>query len=101
MTLTNKRNVFVFLIFVRLFGKRTPGHNGYCGPTNGPNCPACRVLRSDRVVSLWGKGKWQGWTGEVYCGRWFDVQEPGHDGFCGPNNDPSCPECYDELLKCD
>lgn len=83
----------------RYFGVQCPDHNGYCGPTNGPNCPACRVLRSERVKELWRKGKWQGWTGEVYCGRYFGVKSPGHDGCCGPNNGPSCPECEKELLS--
>ena len=44
------------------------------------------------------KGKWQGWTGQVYCGRKFGVQEPGHNGLCGPNNGPPCPECFVELM---
>lgn len=83
----------------RNFGVQSPGSDGCCGPTNGPNCPACRVLRCDRVESLWKKGKWQGWTGQVYCGRYFGVQKQGHDGYCGPNNGLSCPECYNELLR--
>lgn len=74
-------------------------HDGFCGPTNGPNCPACRVLKTDRVMSLWRKDKWQGWTGQAYCGRYFGVQVDGHNGYCGPNNGPQCPECFDELLR--
>ena len=87
--------------FVRYFGKKYRDHDGHCGPVLGPNCHACRVLNSDRVVSLWKKGKWQGWTGQVYCGRWFGVQGPGHNGYCGPNNGPPCRECFNELLKGD
>lgn len=82
----------------RYFGVQSPGHDGNCGPTNGPNCPACRVLKSERVEKLRRRGKLQGWTGEVYCGRYFGIQSEGHDGYCGPNNGPSCPECYNELL---
>lgn len=83
----------------RKIGVQSAGHNGFCGPNNGPNCPACRVLKTDRVVALWHKGKWQGWSGQVYCGRNFGVQFEGHDGSCGPNNGPPCPECYKELLQ--
>lgn len=82
----------------RYFGVQSPGHDGNCGPTNGPNCPACRVIKTDRVEKLQRRGKWQGWTGEVYCGRYFGIQSEGHDGYCGPNNGPSCPECCNELL---
>ena len=73
-----------------------PGENttdGYCGPDNWANCPACRTLKTDKIQEIWRKGKWQGWSGLVYCNRWFGVQEPGHDGMCGPDNGPPCPEC--------
>lgn len=86
------------LVDFRYFGVQDPDHDGNCGPTNGPNCPACRVLKTDRVERLWRKGKWQGWTGMVYCGRYFGIRSKGHDGYCGPNNGPNCPECHYELL---
>lgn len=83
----------------RYFGVQFLGHDGYCRPNNGVNCPACRVLKTDRVVALWQKGKWQGWTGAIYCGSYFGVQWEGHDGYCGPDNGPQCPECYNELTQ--
>ncbi|KAL9956342.1 hypothetical protein ACROYT_G037807 [Oculina patagonica] len=81
----------------RYFGVQYPAHDGCCGPISGINCPACRVIRTGTVAKLWKKGKWQGWTGAVYCGRFFGVQFKGHNGYCGPNNGPSCPECSNEL----
>ena len=67
--------------------------DGYCGPTNWANCPACRTLKCDALERIWTKNKWQGWSGLVYCGREFGKKVPGHDGFCGPNNGIPCPEC--------
>ena len=28
-----------------------------------------------------------------YCGKFFKILGPGHDGNCGPNNGPQCDEC--------
>ena len=75
--------------------------NGICGPHNGPNCPACRTIKSPKVKEILNGGRWQGMTGLVYCGRPFI--EPGqlhsaHDGMCGVNNGPACPECV-TILK--
>ena len=53
-----------------------------CGPTSGPNCPACRVLSKPHLGD-----KWQGRSGFVYCGK----------KKCGPNVDPPCRECGDIL----
>ena len=72
--------------------------DGYCGPTNRANCPACRSLKNPVVEEFVSKGRWQGWSGLVYCGRYFGQQQPGHDGYCGPNNGPSCLECASILL---
>lgn len=69
-----------------------------CGPNNSANCPACRTIKTSKVEEIWQKKKWQGWSGIVYCGRYFGVQSPGHDGYCGPNNGPPCPECK-KILK--
>lgn len=70
-----------------------------CGPNNGANCPACRSLKN-RVVNFFctQNGRWQGWSGLVYCGEYFGEKHPGHDGFCGPNNGPPCPQCESILL---
>ena len=73
-----------------------------CGPDNGPNCSACRTIKSPRVKEILAGGRWQGMTGWVYCGRSFE--EPGklfptHDGMCGTDNGPACPECNNILNK--
>ena len=80
-----------------------PSHDltdGRCGPNNSANCPACRTLSNSRVRQLLDEGKWQGWSGLVYCGRRFGkvLVELRHDGYCGPNNGPSCPECKKILI---
>ena len=78
-----------------------------CGPDKGPNCSACRTIKSPRVKEILAGGRWQGMTGRVYCGRPFT--EPAklsklHDGMCGMDDGPVCPECYmvlnKELLEC-
>ena len=75
--------------------------DGRCGPT-GVNCPACRTLKNAYYNNLFlRKGCWQGWSGLVYCGKYFGVHELGHDGYCGPNNGPHCPECAQILLPKD
>ena len=74
--------------------KQQDGTTGECGNiTGGPTCPACRVLRCDALDSLVQNGKWQGWTGLVYCGRKFSNPSSDHDGYCGPNRGPQCPGC--------
>ena len=73
--------------------------DGYCGPNNWANCPACRSLKNSVVDEFVRSGLWQGWSGLVYCGKYFGKQEPGHDGHCGPNNGPPCLECGRILNK--
>lgn len=71
-----------------------------CGPKDWANCPACRSLKNTMVdYCLSSRERWQGWSGLVYCGGYFGVQGPGHDGYCGPNNGPSCPQCAMLLLS--
>ena len=73
-----------------------PGGNttdGCCGPNNWANCPACRTLVTEKFREIVKDGKWQGWSGLVYCGIYFGKQEEGHDGYCGPNNGPPCSKC--------
>lgn len=60
--------------------------DGYCGPNNGPNCSACRVLRTEKMDRLNKDLKFQGYSGFIYCGKWIGITGPGHDGYCGPNN---------------
>ena len=77
-------------------------YTDFCGPDKGPNCPACRTIKSPRVKEILAGGRWQGMTGRVYCGRLFT--EPGklsetHDGMCGMDNGPACPDCNILLNK--
>ena len=82
------------------------GHNypaddmtdGYCGPKSGPNCHACRVLKTKKMDKLNKELKFQGDSGYIYCGQWMGVIESGHDGYCGPNNGPPCDDCYFEIM---
>ena len=43
--------------------------NGHCGPI--ANCHACRVLENDTVKKHNDEGRWQGWSGFFYCGKYF------------------------------
>ena len=67
--------------------------DGCCGPDNWANCPACRSLKNPVVDEFLRNGLWQGWSGLVYCGKYFGKQEPGHDGHCGPDNGLPCLKC--------
>ena len=67
--------------------------DGRCGPTNGPNCPACRVLINKKLDKNLTSYQWQGRSGNIYCKKYFGNVSKGHDGYCGPNNGPSCPKC--------
>ena len=69
-----------------------------CGPETSANCPACRTINTTKVQELREMGKWQGWSGLVYCKKEFKREGRTHDGVCGPNNGPTCPECK-ELIK--
>ena len=77
-----------------------------CGPNSGPNCSACRTIKSPKVMVIWDGGRWQGMTGLVYCGRSFTEPKPVgpntgivHDGTCGIDNGPACSDCYAILNK--
>lgn len=81
---------------------RDENYTRFCGPDSGPNCPACRTIKSTKVNEILKGGRWQGMTGRVYCGRLFI--DPGkifstHDGMCGMDNGPACPECREILNK--
>ena len=78
-------------------GHNYPGGDDYCdgfwGPNKGPNWPAWRTLKTDMMDELNEKGIFQGYSGMIYCGKYMGVVEEGHDGYCGPNNGPSCKSC--------
>ena len=69
-----------------------------CGLETSANCPACRTIKTDKVQALVEIGKWQGWSGMVYCKKEFGPVNLAHSGFCGANNGLACPECR-EFLK--
>ena len=76
------------------------GYTCPCGPNDGPNCSACRSIKSPRVKEILEGGRWQGLSGLVYCGRPFTETGkifPTHDGICGMDNGPSCPDCENKL----
>jgi len=64
-----------------------------------PNCAACRVLINTDVKQINDNGDrvWQGATGLFYCGQKFAKSD---DGYCGPNNGPSCQSCA-KLIPCE
>jgi len=70
--------------------------NGFCGPNNGPNCDACRVLHNPKIpqTNVLGVKVWQGSSGLFYCGVYFRKVDLYHDGYCGPNNGRPCDGCY-------
>ena len=77
-------------------------YDRFCGSDKGPNCPACRTIKSPRVEEILDGGRWQGMTGRVYCGRPFEEPAklfPTHDGMCGIDNGPACPDCNYILNK--
>ena len=67
-----------------------PVCDGFCGgdPSKtvkeGPNCPACRTLKSPDGATLpLDESRWQGWSGMIYCGK----------NGCGPDFGQPCQEC--------
>jgi len=80
--------------------KDLPGSNGYCGPSNGPQCKSCIKFQKHRPANLLlqfnsdGYQLTQATTGDYYCGRFIGKFElPGSDGYCGPTNGPQCKSC--------
>ena len=89
--------------------------DGYCGPTDGPSCVACRILQwqsgaryhsvgssiydepTDRIETTSnanGHIARLGSTGKYYCGMTLDGQRCGCcDGYCGPTNGCNCSAC--------
>jgi hypothetical protein len=65
---------------------------GKCGDRN-INCPACRTLKTDKILEIWSQGKWQGWSGLVYCGKHISVNGQN----CGPDIGENCTDCQDIL----
>jgi len=69
--------------------------DGRCGPSYGPNCPACIMYgcsKGEQYPLVRGASV-QGDTGLFYCGRKFCRPAGTHDGRCGPNKGPNCRFC--------
>ena len=82
-------------------GHNHPGFdigNGVCGPESGPNWPACRTLKTDKMDELNKEGKFQGYSGMVYCGDKMKKRDKYHDGRCGPDNGPPWDECLTQIF---
>lgn len=78
------------------------GCDGRCGPTDGPNCPACIMYGCSMgdVYPVIRRGSSQsGESGLFYCGKRFCAASGSHDGKCGPNNGPNCPTCRQLTTK--
>ncbi|XP_076084319.1 uncharacterized protein LOC143055060 [Mytilus galloprovincialis] len=94
-------------------GKSTT--DGFCGPNNWANCPACRVISRikdkqkqsieiPKLKKCLGKGKWQGLSGLFYCGKKdrklnTDLKHLKSDGICGPDTGVPCNRCGEELFN--
>ncbi len=84
-----------------------PNCDGCCGPTNGPNCQACRraddmVGRGTATLNLDQVYCWYSCeTHSFYCNRNVLYNVPNCDGYCGPTNGPNCNACrgLDELKR--
>ena len=72
--------------------------DGICGPESGPNWHAWRTLKTDKMDGLNKKGKFQGYSGMVYCGKKMVKKLELHDGVWGPDNGPPCSDCLKEIL---
>ncbi|XP_052076945.1 uncharacterized protein LOC127714961 isoform X2 [Mytilus californianus] len=67
--------------------------NGHCGPDNGANCPSCRTIKEQTISKmqrLGTLGKFQGWSGMVYCNS--------SKKNCGPSYGKPCQSCYNNVL---
>ena len=72
-----------------------PNYTDVCGPDEGPNCPACRTIKSTKVQMILAGERWQGMTGLVYCGKertW--PPQIAYNGRCGIDDGQACPECH-------
>ncbi|KAI9338360.1 hypothetical protein DFJ73DRAFT_962131 [Zopfochytrium polystomum] len=88
-------------------GRAMPGDfpctDGYCGPTNGENCPSCQRLDLEArrlpvgyLVNRDGApARRIDGVGRFMCGRKSEClrRNAACDGWCGPNNGPTCEAC--------
>ncbi|VDI04432.1 Hypothetical predicted protein [Mytilus galloprovincialis] len=67
--------------------------DGHCGPGNGANCPSCRTIKEQTISKmqrLGTLGKFQGWSGMVFCNN------PKKN--CGPSYGKPCQSCYNNII---
>eukprot|EP00565_Helicotheca_tamesis_P002605 CAMPEP_0185726204 /NCGR_PEP_ID=MMETSP1171-20130828/2259_1 /TAXON_ID=374046 /ORGANISM="Helicotheca tamensis, Strain CCMP826" /LENGTH=253 /DNA_ID=CAMNT_0028394517 /DNA_START=359 /DNA_END=1120 /DNA_ORIENTATION=- len=94
----------------RYLGERAiPGSDGWCGPTDGPQCADCQAgpihnnnnrslpyrnqLQQNRAGASMRAGQGR-FSNRLYCGVHVGhAVLPGSDGYCGPNDGPQCPDC--------
>jgi len=75
--------------------------DGWCGPSNGPNCKTCKdAVAKGAVASKNAAGATVAWGRSLscktvlYCGRRLGKSAiPGSDGYCGPSDGPQCADC--------
>lgn len=74
--------------------------DGFCGPDEGCNCRSCmkldvqaRSLRPNFLVNREGCVAQRLPNGRWYCGRRVMEVSPLCDGYCGPQDGPSCHAC--------
>ena len=53
--------------------------NGVWGPDWGPNCPAWRTLRTNKIDELNKNWIFQGYSGMIYCAKEMEKRGEGHD----------------------
>jgi len=85
----------------RYIGNNLKGSDGYCGPTNGPQCHPCKILQNHQPrlhtlqpnSNIAGARICLGEDGKFYCGRFIGNSLAGSDGYCGPTSGPQCSPC--------
>lgn len=66
--------------------------DGHCGPNDGANCPSCRTIKEQtigKMLQLSELGKFQGWSGMVYCND--------SRNSCGPSYGTPCQSCFETI----
>lgn len=92
-----------------------PTLTSICGPQVWANCPSCRVFKdvniNDKNIKIstvkrcLDLGKWQGLSGNFYCGKKFTAAFKSlryglvieSNGECGPDQGIPCTDCGREL----
>ena len=70
------------------------GKTQKCGPSYGPNWPACRTLTTRIMDDFNDEGKFQGWSGEIFCGKKVTRDPRIRFGIWGFDADKWCNKCF-------